>query len=448
MPYEGFLSYAGVELVNTARTQAYSTVPIQCSCPWLAAALGDDDYTSPDQDQAEWFDPAAPESKDFHGLVGLAFTGADNATRTRQWTELLTSGGVPGAERHASREIEVKALAVAASNAGLSYGLSWLSAALSGSACLDGCEGDRLCVLTECPAPPEPDATVCAPDGDAGPTPPPGGGEWNPQQAGDAALRELFDVACIDGPLVQNTRHLAGGVVAEVVFTLKAGVPWWHRTPVPVAALTWGTLPDTTYTDTLPNYDPIRVLDDCPTDTATGDCLDENPYCALPPFPTEPILELPDPCYPTSVFTAQRAVNTIQSYSNPEWLTKVPIVTVRSGSLPLHRLTLRWYDNPLQQLCDASSVEPCQACSEITMPWMPRSSVLTLDGRTQSATLDCPGGATTAPESALYGPRGGLYRWPEFPCATSMCLEIVVDATGVARDFSVEVEMVTRGDTA
>lgn len=155
MPYLGFSALGGNEIVNSARVAAYARgLSVLCSCDTLAEALGDGLYVSPADDPAPWYEPPRPESVEFWGVLGLEIHGASQSTLTRAWTELITDGSIAGAARRAAREIEFKVMLIAGTEAGLSYGLSWLSAALRGSACHTGCSGDTLCLLAGCPEPP------------------------------------------------------------------------------------------------------------------------------------------------------------------------------------------------------------------------------------------------------------------------------------------------------
>lgn len=444
--YEGWASFAGTEIVNTARAATYSRINVTNRCTALAASLGDGPYTNPADDQAPWFDETLPESARFWGVVGLDFTGGANSTATRDWTELLSDGGVPGQLRRASREFPVKVALVAADEQALSYGLAWLASALRGSNCDTACTGDELCVYAACPAQP------LLPAGDLCGTPDP---TWTPAAGGDAVTRTLFNAALLTGPTLSALARVSGGLVAEAGFTVKAGVPYFYRNPVTVLT---GTLVQTNpqpgvYQDLLPNYDPWSWQFAC---APAASCTDQDPYCAdvlpiLPPIP-------PDPCFPNNPtsnpsgyrFTAARSVFPIPKASGVDWLEKVPVLTFWTGSAAMRRLIVRWYPNPTAMPCAGGQLDPCSACAEINLPWLPASTVLTIDGRTSQAGMQCGGGTpgSTTSQPRLYGPLGGPYAWPVFDCSAGMCVEILCDAASLARDSTLAFAIASREDMA
>jgi hypothetical protein len=449
MVYTGWASFAGVELVNSSRAAAYAPWAGIVSTPDLAASLGDAPYLDPAADGAAWYDPFRPESVQFAGLVGVDFVGASTGSVARQWTELLGDGGVPGAARRASKEIMVKAIAFASTDAGMSYGLAWLNSVLRGSACGLGCTGDVLCVYAAEPA--RPLLTVGAHDPCGVPTGVPDPG-WSPITGGDTLQRTLYDVVLVEPPEVTRRTRLGGGYAHEISFTVRAGVPHWYSSPWPVAR-DHGEPDDNAYRDMLPDYDPWTWQFACPQPAG---CLDLDPYCN--DGPAAPVLAPapPDPCFPNNPannppgqpnrhrFNARRSVLAIPFGSGPDWAEKVPVIQVRTGREALHRLILRWYDNPTRQPC-GPGLDPCYACVEINVPWLPPSVTLTLDGRTRRAVVDCPGPGGLL-EPRVYGPSGGPFEWPVFECSSAMCLEVIVDADRSAIDLAVDVELAYRED--
>lgn len=461
MAFEGWVSFGGVELVNNARAAAYaagSGITVARWWPDLPASLGDVPYTDPITDDASWVDTSRVESRAFYGLLGLELIGAGKASTARAWTELITDGGVPGAGRRGSKEIEVRAVAFAADQAALSYGLAWLASALRGSLCGTDCAGDELCVYAACPTRPLlPGTGGC----DAQPLDP----FWDPitgsenGPGGDQLLRRLFTTALVEGPEVTGITHVTGGLTANVQFTLRSGTPYWYCEPVFVLrgdGLTGTSQPDV-YRDTIAGYDPWSWQLTCPEPV---NCLDGDPFCSVSAAPPAAAPAPPDPCFPnnpannradipgqpgqTHTFTAARVVFSVPRGTGADWLEKVPIIRLGTGSAPVQRLIVRWYDNPTEVPC-GGNLDPCDACAEIQVPWVPRGSVLTLDGRTSRASLDCagPGPELTAPR--LYGPSGAAFRWPVFECSVALCCEVLVEAAA-APDSWMEIHMATRQD--
>lgn len=461
-----WLMFAGTEIINAARTAAYAGragIAVSCSgCAELAASLGDEPYRDPVSDDAPWYDPNVVESKDFHGLVGIEFTGASDGTMDRQVTEYLGDGGVLGASRHASREIGVKALMFASTKAALSYGMSWLATALEGSACAHGCAGDELCVYASCPTRPSlpTDDDDCTGSGIWDPTwDPITGGPNGP--GGDQLQRTLYDVGLTEGPSLESETTLSSGYVAEVSFTLAAGNPWWWRRPVTV--LTQATPPD--YQDVVPGYCVLNT-NQCPHPAqctkactlgatpcpAPVDCLDANPYCtgSNKPWPDEPFPgsdpndeRLRDPCYPTMAFTAARAMWRIPTKAMPHWQATAPVFEIHAGTLPLHRVTVRWYANPTNRV-PTGALDPCDACAEMTIPWIPANTTLTLDSRTRTTTVNCRDQGAVSSSVTVYGPKGGAYNWPAFDCATPLIAELMVLNNSLTPTMTWRVDLASR----
>jgi len=167
--FEGYLSFAGDEVINVARTKAYvaagyapsgAQIEVCEDCDLLPEMLGDDaPYASPMLDDAPWVETGNPDSWDFAGIIPLEITGASGSTRTVATTELSTDGGVASRVRYAGRTIAVTALLVGKTGCSVESGLSWLSTVLGGTSCsgprLQGaagaCSGDEACMFICCP---------------------------------------------------------------------------------------------------------------------------------------------------------------------------------------------------------------------------------------------------------------------------------------------------------
>lgn len=163
---DDWVSFAGTEIINKARTRAYmkSFVPglavsTNEGCEDIGLALGET-YHTPQQDEAPWYSPYNTASNEFYGLYPLSIEGAEDSTSAVTVTETTTEGGVPGRRRSASRPMRFTALLVAGTDKGKAYGLSWLREVLTGSNCDNGdCGGDDLCYFAACP-------DVCVVDGE------------------------------------------------------------------------------------------------------------------------------------------------------------------------------------------------------------------------------------------------------------------------------------------
>lgn len=161
MTYQGYMALADdagvtIELVNAARVKAYTdnlapSLGLRgCDdCEGLDEALGET-YTTPEGDNAPWFDPTDPATADFYGVYPLAFDGIDDSTRTIESAELSGDGSVVVGSRYTGKDIRVSGMAFAKDEAGLYAGMSWLDSALNGTE--EGrCFGDRLNLYSSCP---------------------------------------------------------------------------------------------------------------------------------------------------------------------------------------------------------------------------------------------------------------------------------------------------------
>ena len=93
----------------------------------LADFLNDGDYRP---ELAPWYTTELPESCEFGGVWVMDVTGLDVTPVERPITETVGHGAVAGPHRDTSRTISFNALLVACTNAGLEYGLNWLTCKL------------------------------------------------------------------------------------------------------------------------------------------------------------------------------------------------------------------------------------------------------------------------------------------------------------------------------
>lgn len=142
-----FLRYGDAELANASRLLAHLTSPALVgdpannTCPtppgisieyddtWpgLQAWLGHGEYTVTG---APWYDPAAPESAEFLGVWPMAVEGLDSVPIQRDVAESVCDGGTAAYHRDTTRRIPISALLIGTSNAGVRYGLRWLTCQL------------------------------------------------------------------------------------------------------------------------------------------------------------------------------------------------------------------------------------------------------------------------------------------------------------------------------
>ncbi len=435
--FAGYISLGGNEVVNSARAAIYSRAlgiaAVSCDgCTTLNRVLDEPAYSSPDLDDAPWWDPTVVASKDFAGVLGLEIEGLSKAFNTREPIPLAHDGAALNPLRRLPREILVRGMMFARTECSLSYGRSWLAAAIRGGSCSQGCVGDELCYLACCPD--------CTTEPEPGVTDTCGQAEW----------RTLFNVGVLEGPVPGAMTRLQGGYLQEVEFTLTAGNPYIYYQPVLVGR---GPTPE----QQIPGNTPDTVVD-CTEDT---DCV-RTAVVGCPPLPL-PVLPLvpADPCYPTGTFTAYRSVVPQPAGLTPRWLENVPYLRIKAGATALTRVTLRWYANPGNLDCfaaladpdpDLRQLGPCDACAEVNIPVIPAGSTLTMDGRLERVWVDCPGGPGLATaEPPVYGPGGTSFQWPAFSCSVPLCLEIITrrptSGSGVP-DATWEIFTVAREDAS
>jgi hypothetical protein len=438
MAFVGYLELGGNEIINSARVYTYALglgiTAISCTqCDLLPRVLGDEPYTSADMDDAPWFDPAVVASKDFAGVLGLEIVGLDQPFNTREPLPLAGGGAALSPLRRRQREIQVRALLFARSECGLSYGRSWMAAATRGTACGLECVGDDLCFLTCCP-------TECE-------DPAPGVEDT----CGNKEWRTLFNVGILEGPIVRETTRLNGGWMQQVEFTLTAGNPYIYQLPTLVA-----TGPSAG--QVIPGFNSETPME-CVEETDCIASATPDPLCQMPLMPMYPLAPN-DPCFPKGPFTAYRAVITVPEGLTPNWFENVPLLKVKVGNLAIRRFMIRWYTNRSGVDCFAGlespipserPISPCDSCAELHIPVLPPNSTLTIDGRTERAWVDCPGGPGLATaEPYIYGAGGRAFQWPAFGCGQMMCVEIVAEIgpAGQTPSLAWTIEHVAREDAS
>lgn len=407
------------ELINSVRAATYAQLyclPIECdACPEIPCALGHGDpidpytpYVDPVTDQAPWFDPAVPESANLLGFMGLDVSGFNSSTLGRTPVPLVGDGSALGIARRSHRVITYTVLMIVRDECALSYGLGWLAAVLGGC-CDDGCNGAQLDVFACCP--------TCD---------------------GCTAMRNLQDVALLEGPSVDSMEYLTDGILVKLTFSLIAGKPWIYRNPLP-ASETWHDLT----AGTLVTLNPDTVYDQC---VQPGDCL-EDPLCPSPSLPSRVPVPV-DPCYPTGSATFRRTVISIPTNDVPNALQMVPVLELEVGATDLRRLIVRFRASLTGTDCNDPLADPCGICGDLQVPYLPAGSFLTVDGRTQRATLECstPGVGSSTSSPPLYGAKGDAFQWPVWSCPEGMCIEILTTSATTGAGTRARVLMVTRSD--
>jgi hypothetical protein len=210
--YEGFLLIDGKEVINNHRVYAYAERAglnwlRECSfCESVETSLGGP-WVSPYQDMPHppWWVDTVKDSHRFFGFYGLSVSGTDDDTREVAVQEYLFDGGSFGRGRRGTREMLVRAVAVAADDAALGYGLSWLRT-------FDrrvGCSTATAEMYLTCPC-------VCASDC---------GSKECLNTCVEVYRRQFRRVRITSGPKIISRPTLSHGAAATVEFLMVAADP-------------------------------------------------------------------------------------------------------------------------------------------------------------------------------------------------------------------------------
>lgn len=436
MAEHGLLYVAGTEVGSNTRVLGYlsggrSVVTPGCSCI-AAAAVGDGPYVSPAADPAPWYDPDEPDSARFGGVWIEEIAGLADSPLSRQTTQRLGDGAVVSRGRRTDKTLSVTAWLFAADCCAADYGLRWLTAALTSSC--SSCGGDEVCFLSCCPS--------AVPEGTTGAVLGPDGQWWDTP----SRTRTLTGGAVLSGPtLLQRAQGCGSAPCGEDGAAMRPmyRVQWvmstdpcvWRQ---PVEVLAEGFWP-------LPTGDePCQItfsVDCCdvtrPGCTCTGPCQ-SNPACPAPAAPP-----VPPPLTPSCVcipFQVVRQCVDITPDVVPTWEEASLLITVRSGSEDMRNLAIQVWPNPLDR--DPDQLGECQACGVYYVSYIPADSVLTIDGRTCTASVMCPGNASRNAAPEVYGSLGGPMSCTTLSCGIRYTICADVDIHHVAPDATLSVSVV------
>ncbi|MEW1679180.1 hypothetical protein AB0O47_38925 [Streptomyces noursei] len=451
MPFLGYALYGGVEILNELRTYVYAQragLGMMCTpCEGLGPALGSPTYTTPKADRAPWYDPHFPESQRVIGFLGMDMTGF-NSTAARTPTEAVGDGAVNGPLRMAGRQMHLTFAALALDECALNYAYGWLAHVLKGSACQSNeCSGLTLCLFSCCPQDDYADIPgqrnrylrhfmdvglmegpnqIGLTGGQAGGS----GGNSSLTAGGAGGTSGASAVTTLSGASTDGCqgfgRARGGGAVATgFEFTLSAGKPWAYADSIRVVAATKfvkGTK--------ITNFDPDAQREQCEQQMREGPKCEDNPHCPFPPgVPKVPVPV--DRCYPARPYAAWRQIHTISPLAIPRKAEGVPNIEFNTDSTPLENTLIRFYQNLQGRDCETHPIDPCTACAELFIPWLPSNATITIDSRAQKPVARCRQRdprerfITTSQRVNLIGPGGTSFRWPVFPCGSGFCVEIV-----------------------
>jgi hypothetical protein len=431
MSEHGLLYFAGIEVANQARVLAYmgrspAVAAPGCSCI-VPGAIGDDPYVSVAADPAPWYDAADPVSERFGGVWIERIDGLDESPYVRSVTQRLGDGSVTSRGRRASKTLTVTAWLFAADCCAADFGLRWLTTALYSSC--STCDGDELCFLSCCPQ----ETTI-----EAGGVEGPDGIVWDTP----ARTRTLTGASLLSGPTVLARATGCGEPTCagtrpmyQVQWIMDADPCVW-RQPVVVADGTAWPVP------TGDEPCNIQWVTDC-CDTRRPGCVCTGPCQGDPQCPEPEAPPVPPPAEPDCICIPLQAVRQcvdIDASLVPGWEEASLIIRIDSGSQPMRNLMISVWPNPIGR--DPDELSDCQACGRYYVTHIPASSTLTIDGRTCSASVRCPGEVTQDAGNTVYGSAGGPLACVTLSCGLPYTICVDVDAAAVAPDARLWVELV------
>ncbi|QWY82772.1 minor tail protein [Arthrobacter phage SilentRX] len=393
--YDGYLSFAGTEIINAARTSAYlkalgPRLQVKCDAAGLNTALGHAAYSTPAADGAPWYKSSRAATGGFYGLIPGRIQGGEDSTREVQLTELTGDGAVMTTSRYASRETRFVATAFAASEEAMEAGLAWLRDKLAADACGAsvglGCKGHQAMRFTSKPV-------------------------SNAQM--QEYQRTFYKTEITEGPKVTERLGFKSVTAWTVEFTMTSGRPWAFTLAKAIATL---DLPSgTSWTD--PAGEDCSVADD-----AYDDFIND-PYFTAIAKPPRPATILPPNIL--AIDSWRRRTVSLPADVTGRWGRIVPIVRVQTGGAAAQQVRLRFYRG--------TTVSGCGYDGEFLVSYLPANSVLLIDGVRQEVSVTKANGQVVPGGHLLYGSAGRPFMWPSMGCQQgyTMTADMMPGQTGV-----------------
>jgi hypothetical protein len=391
--YNGWLEYAGIEIINAARTRKYveSFLPelsVTCETAGLLSARGHTSYVSPAADNAPWYRSARPATGRFYGLFPGVISGAEDSTRGVTVIELSGDGATHAKPRYGSHEIKITGLALAADEEAMAEGLAWLRDALATGECGDtgGCVDNDLRLYTARPA-----------NG----------------LSDNHMLRTFLRVEVLDNLKVTKEFPSRRAVAKQVSFIFSAGTPWAFTPKVMVGNVT--PTSGTSVTD--------AAGEDCYTvNNAYADFVNDPYYTAIAKPPQPPVVKPPNVANVTSW---RRKTLAVTQSEVDRWGRVTPIVTVSTGAGGAAMLRVRFYGG--------ATVTGCGFEGEFLISYIPPNATMVIDAMRKDIKVLLANGRTVPGGHLVYGSQGLPMKWPALGCKTSytMVADILAGQSGI-----------------
>lgn len=335
-------------------------------------------------DAPPWWDGNnVRDSQRFLGLMGVSIEGMDDSTRTLQVTQSTFDGGYLGSMRFKSREVVVRAVAIATDDCALGFGINWLRNMDTGK----GCFNSFYTVYECCPC-------LCGTD------------------CTDAACllsctrkreRTIYEARIAEGPSVLRRRVMpSGGAMAEVEFTIYAGEPGLYG-PMQVG----NQVRDA---GGVPYAEPQPIA-----------AIDANPFTRVAQYGSvltrEPVAQLVAPRVDWLRETVAVPGTTVGQYVAP-----VIHVTASQGTVEDVRVAL---------------VSGGTTVASYRIPMIPNGGTVTVSLARRKVTTEW-GGVATDDLSYITAPDGSLVDWPGLLAKGSY--EVVVDRPTYVAPVTVQVD--------
>lgn len=420
MTWNGLWVYDGTEIINSERLEKYADGE-----PWFRAlpeldtrgVLGrvlDETYSTPQADNAPWYDEDAPESARFYGLYPLNITGVEASTRLSSPFESTTDGGVPGRVRHGIRSVVFQVALMGGDQEAVSYGMAWLRRALLGamnsrSLTTQIAEGLTLDYLDS-----KPDL-----DPDLG---------HAPIERAEALSRHLYSVTFSGGPTDPQKRTTScGSVIWITTFTATVGNPFEYGdgqsifTGVPLAP-EYAAGVETGQGAGIQNYTEV----DCSVRFPNPIYDPLNPPFTQPPQPAS---------IPLGGFTVpavwKRYRNSIPASEVPEWGQVVPTIDLYT-TVEQRGIRFRFYQD-IDGDFDVTD-DPCNYVGDMVVSYVPAGATLRIDGVRERIVIATSQGLIRRADTLVFGTNAKPFQWPSITAGVSwvMCTDFA-DSPPVTR---------------
>jgi hypothetical protein len=426
--WEGYLTFAGVELVNHDRLFEYmrqglrssSAVINDCGCETLTPLFDDPGpYTLPAADNAPWYDPNIPESATFAGVFVTDIDGLESPWLNRRPVQSPVHGGLLPPLRAQARILTFRGYLFGRTRGSIDYGLDWLSRTLAGQHCdqkgLIDCTTGDLGFFGSCPV--DLSDSGCDP------------GLAVDETAGnlERLRHRMCRVGLMRGPNERKYLRMGSGCVGvEVQWQMAAEVPWIY-----------GLSEEVCVNQNL-NLGPFDTVYHCCDDIGQLDnpCDDDAPP-----------MELLQGCYcePFGVRMGTCEVDNPSPYRQLALGIRIRNNNVGSAAT---NIRIAVYEKDLNEPCpqtlaDITDDDWCnRRASTIEIASLPPESELTIDAtcRESQITGETPGGTVIQDGNRWFtAESGGAFDYPVLGPCSRYCVVVTLDCDSPSQNVRFDV---------